>query len=90
MESIGKVTGSLSAKYEKFQGKLLSYLQVKSVDKNLIKKPAYFENPYNPKCIDLIMRNRSTRFCVIEAGLSDFHKMKVLQSHVIKSSYFKL
>ena len=45
---------------------------------NLIKEPAWYKNPDNPTCIDLILTNdprtfQSTR--VIETGLSDFHLM---------------
>ena len=38
------------------------------------------KNPTNPKCIDLMSINRHHSFqnlCVIETGLSDFHKMAV-------------
>ena len=48
--------------------------------KNLIKKPACFKNPENPKTIDLILTNRPRSFCnsdTLETGLSDFHKLTV-------------
>ena len=48
--------------------------------KNLIKEPTCFKNPANPKCIDLMLTNRHRCFqnsCVIETGLSGFHKMTV-------------
>ena len=47
---------------------------------NLIKEPTCFKNPTNPKCIDLMLTNRPRSFqnlCVIETGLSDFHKLTV-------------
>ena len=47
---------------------------------NLIKEPTCFKNPTNPKCIDLMLTNRHRSFqnlCVIETGLSDFHKLTV-------------
>ena len=47
---------------------------------NLIQEPTCFENPENPTCIDLILTNKPLSFkntYVIEAGLSDFHKMVV-------------
>ena len=48
--------------------------------RNLIKKPTCFKNPESPKCIELILTNKPFSFkntYVIEAGLSDFHKMIV-------------
>ena len=57
--------------------------------KNLIKMPTCFKNPSKPSCIDLILTNRPNCFqhsCVIESGLSDFHKLTV---SVLKSSYRK-
>ena len=47
---------------------------------NLIKQPTCFKNPEKPRCIDLILTNRPKSFqttCVIETGLSDFHRMSV-------------
>ena len=38
------------------------------------------EYPENPSCIDLILSNKPRSFhstCVIETGLSDFHRMTV-------------
>ena len=46
--------------------------------KNIIRAKTCFQNPNNPSCIDLMIRNRPTSFqnsMVIETGLSDFHKM---------------
>ena len=46
--------------------------------KSLIKEPTYYKNPNKPSCIDLILTNKLQNFqhsCVIETGLSDFHKM---------------
>ena len=58
--------------------------------KSLIKDPACFINPENPSCIDLILTNSPYSFqhsCVIETGLSDFHKMIV---SVLKTTFQKL
>ena len=58
--------------------------------KSLIKHPTCFQNPANPSCIDLILTNKSRSFhstcCVIEIGLSDFHRMivSVLKAHFRK------
>ena len=48
--------------------------------KHLIKKPASYKNPVNPKCIVIMLTNRQHSFqnySVIDSGLSDFHKMTV-------------
>ena len=48
--------------------------------KSIIKQPACFKNPKKLSCIDLILTNRPKSFqstCVIETGLSDFHRMAV-------------
>ena len=45
---------------------------------SLTKQPTCFKNPENPSCIDLILTNKPRSFqtkCVIETGLSDFHRM---------------
>ena len=45
---------------------------------SLIKQPTCFKNPENPSCINLILTNKPRSFqstCVIETGLSDFHRM---------------
>ena len=58
--------------------------------KSLIKDPTCFKNPENPSCIDLIITNNPHSFrnsCVIETGLSDFHKMI---DSVIKTTFQKL
>ena len=47
---------------------------------SIIKQPTCFKNPEKPSCIDLILTNRPKSFqstCVIETGLSDFHRMTV-------------
>ena len=57
---------------------------------SMINKPTYYKNPDKPTCIDLILRNCPGSFqnsCVIETGLSDFHKMIVT---VMKTSYRKI
>ena len=57
----------------------------------LIKQPTCFKTPENPSCIDLILINKTRSFqstCVIETGLSDFHKLtiSVLKMHFRKLS----
>ena len=57
---------------------------------SLIKEPTCYKNPENPSCIDLFLTNLPLSFqssCVIETGLSDFHRMIVT---VMKSTYQKL
>ena len=47
---------------------------------SLIKQPTCFKNPENPSCTDLILTDRPRSFqstCVLETGLSDFHRMTV-------------
>ena len=58
--------------------------------KSIIKQPTCFKNPEKPSCIDLILTNRPKSFqstCVIETGLSDFHRMTV---SVLKMHFKKL
>ena len=99
MESTGKVLGSLSARYENFiligdfnaeesDTTIKDFCDIYGV-KNLIKDATCFENPDKPKCIDLMLTNRNRSFqnsCVIDTGLSDFHKMSVtvLRSYLNK------
>ena len=48
--------------------------------KSLIKQPPCYKNPNKPSCIDLILTSVPRTFqstCVLEAGLPDFHLMKV-------------
>ena len=57
---------------------------------SMINKPTCYKNPDKPTCIDLILTNCPGSFqnsCVIETGLSDFHKMIVT---VMKTSYRKI
>ena len=57
---------------------------------SLIKQPTCFKNPENTSCIDLILTNKPRSFqsiCVIETGLSDFHRMTV---SVLKTDFRKL
>ena len=56
---------------------------------SMINKPTCFKNPDKPSCIDLILTNCPRSFqnsCVIETGLSDFHKLVVT---VMKTTYKK-
>ena len=57
---------------------------------SMINKPTCYKSPDRPFCIDLILTNCPRSFqnsCVIETGLSDFHKMVVT---VMKTTYRKL
>ena len=57
---------------------------------NLIKQPTCFKNPEKPSFIDLILTNTPKSFqstCVIETGLSNFHRMTV---SVLKMHFRKL
>ena len=57
---------------------------------SLIKQPTCFKNPKNPSCIDLILTSKPRSFqtkCVIETGLSDFHRMTI---SVLKMHFRKL
>ena len=57
--------------------------------KNLIRQSAYYKNPSNPVCIDLILTNVPRSFqstCVVETGLSDFHLMTLT---VMRKSFAK-
>ena len=56
---------------------------------SMINKPTCFKNPDKPSCKDLILTNFPRSFqnsCVIETGLSDFHKLVVT---VMKTTYKK-
>ena len=56
----------------------------------MINKPTCYKNPGKPTFTDLILTNCPRSFqnsCVIEIGLSDFHKMIVT---VMKTSYRKI
>ena len=58
--------------------------------KRLIKDTTCFKNPENPSCSDLILTNSAYSFqnsCVMETGLSDFHKMII---SVMKTTFQKL
>ena len=47
---------------------------------SLIKEPTCYKNPDNPSSIDLTLKNSPRIFqgsCVMETGLSDFHRMRV-------------
>ena len=58
--------------------------------RSLTMEPTYYKNPENPTCIDLISTNHplsSQTFCILETGLSDFHKMTV---PIMKASFQRL
>ena len=57
---------------------------------SLIKDPTCYKNPDNPSYIDLMLTNSPRSFqnsCVVETGLSDFHRMIV---SVMKTTFQKL
>ena len=57
---------------------------------SLIKQPICYKNSQNPDCIDLILTNKDKSFqstCVMETGLSDFHRMTI---SVLKMRFRKL
>ena len=59
---------------------------------SLIKQPTYFKNPENPSCTDLSLTNKTRSFqstCVIETGLSDFHRMTVCFKEAFSQSTTK-
>ena len=56
---------------------------------SMVNKATCYKNPYKPIYVDLIWKNCPGSFqnsCVVEAGLSDFHKIVVT---VMKTSYWK-
>ena len=58
--------------------------------KGLMKEPKFFKNPEYPSCIHLILTTSPYNFqilCVIETGLSDFHKMTMT---VLKTKFERL
>ena len=57
---------------------------------SIINKPTFYENPEKPSCIDLILTNCPRSFqnaCVVETGLSEFHKMSTT---VMKITFRKM
>ena len=69
-----------------FQGFFCDTFRLKS----LIKDAACYKNPENPRSFDLILTNNPRSFhnsCVLEIGLSDFHKMVVI---IMKTSFERL
>ena len=58
--------------------------------KILIKEPICYKNPNKPSCIELMLTNKPRsfkHFCIIETGLSDFHRMIVT---VMEATFEKL
>ena len=90
LDIISRSLGALSSKYENIvllgdfnacvdDEALQTFCKFYSLH-SLIKQPAYFKNPENPSCTDLILTNKPRSFqtkCVIETGLSDFHRMTI-------------
>ena len=55
----------------------------------MVNKATFYKNPRKPACIDLILTDSPESFqdsCVVETGISDFHKMVVT---VMKTSFRK-
>ena len=72
---------------EEKQAEIKTFMEIYQL-KNLIKEPKCFKSD-NPKCIDLILTNRSSSFQnsgTIETGLSDFHSMVVTE---LKGGFIK-
>ena len=62
---------------------------------SMINKPTCYKNPGKSTCVDVILKNSLESFqnyCVIEAGLSDFHKMivTVMNIYPIRKLHQKL
>ena len=97
-DEMAKAIDHYSNRYEKFvtlcefnieekQAEIKAFMEIYQL-KNLIKEPTCFKSD-NPKCIDLILTNRSSSFQnsgTIETGLSDFHSMIVT---VLKGGFIK-
>ena len=65
-------------------------LSVNRIDLKVLLKIQPVKYPESPSCIDLILTNSLysfQSFCVIETGLSDFHKMIV---SVMRTTFQKL
>ena len=55
-------------------------LKVDAICVSPLHEPVCYKNPENTSCIDLILTNSPRSFedsCVVEAGLSDFHRIVV-------------
>ena len=90
LEVVTKILDSYYSKYENVillwdfnagvpETPMISFCESYNL-KSIIKQPRCFKNPEKPSCIDLILTKRSKSFqntCVIETGLSDFHRMTV-------------
>ena len=77
---MGKAIDSLSSRYENFLLIGDFNAEVSDVSMKEFCDIYSFKNPANYKCIDLMLTNRHRSFqnsCVIETGLSDFHKITV-------------
>ena len=89
LEALRKSLDLYSAHYENIDPYMESFRESFRF-KSLIKDPTCFKNLENPSCIDRILTNSPYSFqhsCVIEPGLSDFHKMIV---SVLKITFQKL
>ena len=98
-ENVGKALDIYSQKYHKFllygdfnseytESRLSEFL-LKFDSKNLVMEKTCFENPENPRCIDLFLTNSVQNFqniSVFAIGMSDFHKMILT---VLKTSFPK-
>ena len=98
LKAMGKGLDSQSSKYDNFisvgdfnaeptEIAMSDFMEVYNF-KNLTKVPTCFKNPNKPSCINLILTNRKKQVMsstLIEAGVSDFHKMVV----TVLKSYFR-
>ena len=88
LNTISRKLNELCLKYENFIliGDFNSEMTEESMQifcdtynlKSLVKEPICFKNVEKPSCIDLILTNTIKSFqniCVLETGLSDFHKL---------------
>ena len=85
LETISRTLDTFSTKYENvlllgdFDEAMKNFCSSYCLN-SLIKQPTCFKNPENPSCIDLILTNKTRSFqsaCVVETGLSDFHRMTI-------------
>ena len=104
LAEVSKLTDLYLTKYDKlfFLGDFNAGLEDTSAENfcssynltSMNNKLACFKNPDNPSCIDLILTDCSRSFqiaCVIETGLSDFHKLVVaVMKTIFKKSKQKI
>ena len=97
MTGLSKSTDLYTSKYELFLGNFNAEIEDTSIKNfcnnfnltSMVSKPTCYKNSNKPSCTDLILTNHPCSFqnsCVIETGLSDFHRMVLA---VMKISYRK-